>query len=370
MPVLGVVVNPVAGLGGPAGLHGTDPDDVDRALARGAVPRASERAARALAELRAVPGLRVRAGAEALGADAARAAGLTVDEVGPRLGARTRAADTRSVVAALGDVDLLLFVGGDGTARDVLASMRPDQVVLGVPAGVKMRSGVFARSPRAAGRIAGQFLRGRAGRDVAEVVDQDVDGYRLHGSMVVPQGDEPLPTAKSGTLFGSEPALAALCRDVADSLDPATVYVVGPGTTTAAVLSAAGLPSTMLGVDVTQGGRLLVADASEQQLVALLDSADRVEIVLGVVGDQGFLLGRGNQQLSAPVLARAARLRVLASRAKLAALGSAPLLVDLDGAADVPVLAAGFVRVQTGPQQDMIMPVELADDRPRKVTYA
>ncbi|MGA0121568.1 MAG: ATP-NAD kinase family protein, partial [Gaiellales bacterium] len=145
--MIGLVVNPVAGLGGAVGLKGTD-GLVEEALARGAVPRASDRAAAAIAALPAdVP---VATAAGAMGEDALQRAGRTPALLVPGGALTTTADDTRQAVRALADagVELLLFAGGDGTARDVCAAVGDATPALGIPAGVKIQSAAFAESPR------------------------------------------------------------------------------------------------------------------------------------------------------------------------------------------------------------------------------
>ncbi|MGW4957991.1 ATP-NAD kinase family protein [Nonomuraea sp. NPDC004186] len=373
--VVGLVVNPVAGLGGAAGLKGSDGVEVQRAaLAMGATPRAGERAARAVRTLVARrPGTRVLTVPGRMGEDSVRASGTPYDLVRPSSGgsAGTSAEDTRRAVAALAGVDLLLFAGGDGTARDVLDAVRAlgDQAppVLGVPAGVKVYSGCFAVSPAAAGFVAAEFDPARTAE--AEVVDLDEDAYRrglvsprLYGSLRVPAARAALSGRKSGS-SGVEPATAeGVAREVVARMRPGVRYVLGPGATTRAVGRALGLATTLLGVDVVErvheGGRLVAADVAEAELFGLVSGRESA-LVLSVIGGQGFVLGRGNQQVSPRVLdavldgGDSVRLLVLATQQKLASLKGRPLLAD-SGDEDLDKKLGGHVQVITGYRESTI----------------
>ncbi len=372
---VGLVVNPVAGMGGRVGLHGTDGAALAEALARGARPVAADRARRALARLREdAPRLRVFAAGGAMGADVL--ADLLAEPHGPggpgwdvgtvpvREG-RTDGSDTRAAVGQLlaAEVGLVLFVGGDGTARDVAEAVgraAPGTAVLGVPAGVKMHSGVFGTTPEATGRAAARYLAepGRFPTRTAEVVDRDEAGdVRLYGMVHVPAVPDAVQAAKGGRATGGDDA-AGLGREVAAQMEPGRLYLLGPGTTVTAVGDALGLPTTAMGVDVVLDGRLVAGDATEQQLLDLLAAHPHATLLLGVVGGQGFLLGRGNQQLSPAVLRAVGpgNLEVLATRAKVAALAAPVLHVDLDDA-DLAADLVGHRRVRTGRARSTVLRV-------------
>lgn len=368
--IVGLIVNPVAGLGGAVALKGSDGADVQaRALALGAVPRAAARAAAALGALHSRrPGLRVRTVAGAMGEDSAVAAGVPY-EIAHHPRARTKstsgtgAADTRAAVAALGGVDLLLFAGGDGTARDVLDG-GPRSPVLGVPAGVKVYSGCFGLSPFAAGATAAGF----DGATVeAEVVDLDEEAYRsgrvgvrLYGILRVPAARARLSGRKTGSSAAPPGSAESIAREVAASMLPGTAYALGPGATTLAVGRELGLELTPLGVDVVRDGAVLASDVTEQTLLTLAMS-QVTHGVLSVIGGQGFVIGRGNQQFSPRVLARLAGITVLATRQKLAALGGRPLLVDSgDLAADAAF--GGHTRVVTGHRESVMYRIQSASE--------
>ncbi|MEK2491128.1 NAD(+)/NADH kinase [Kitasatospora purpeofusca] len=379
--IVGLIVNPVAGLGGAVALKGSDGPDIQaRALALGAVPRAAERAAAALRALRARrPDVLVRTVAGPMGEDSARAAGVpyriayrppaTSGGTSDTGTVSTGAADTRAAVAALGDVDLLLFAGGDGTARDVLdAGPRPP--VLGVPAGVKVYSGCFAVSPAAAGATAAGFAEfaGSDGRTVdAEVVDLDEEGHRaglvgarLYGTLRVPAARDRLSGRKTGSSAAPPGSAESIARAVVAGMSPGTAYALGPGATTLAVGRALGLALTPLGVDVVRDGALLAPDVTEQRLHAIAMS-QVTHGVLSVIGGQGFVIGRGNQQFSPRVLAALAGVVVLATQQKLAALGGRPLLVD-SGDPRADAAFEGHVRVVTGHRESVLYRIGSASE--------
>ncbi|GHF87553.1 ATP-NAD kinase [Kitasatospora xanthocidica] len=362
-PAVGLVVNPVAGLGGRVGLKGSDGAEVQRrARALGARPEAVDRAA---LTLRHLPGVELLTAAGPMGADAARAAGRAARVVHRPAGPDTTAADTRAAVRALvaAGARLLLFCGGDGTARDLLDALGPEPrlPVLGIPAGVKMHSAVFAVHPRAAAEVAAAWAAGRGcvQLEAAEVVDRDEPalregrvGARLYGRLTVPVLPERVQQRKTGS-SGPDPATpAALAAEVAERVGPDGLLVLGPGSTTHAVATALGAPDASLtGVDLlrlesTGAARLLLRDARADQLRTLPATP---WIVLSPIGGQGFLLGRGNQQLTPELLRRAGRERllVLATEAKLTALAGRPLLLDTGDPALDDALS-GYLRVITG----------------------
>ena len=359
--VLGLVVNPLAGLGGAVALKGSDGAAiVARALKAGAVPQAGVRATRAMAAFQRDGGGPTLTGPGDLGADAAPWA-----DVVP-LSPTGTAQDTAGLVAAMqGRVALILFAGGDGTARDVIAANRTDIPVLGIPAGVKMHSGVFARTPERAGQVAASFLASDARRvETAEVMDVDEEARRagrlsaqLHGTARTPAG----PSAHQGPKAGSggdglaeiDAALAEYAREMKED----TLYLIGPGMTMAALKDRLG-GGTLLGVDAARGGEIVARDLTEAAILALLEAAGDARIVLTVIGGQGFLLGRGNQQLSPRVVDRVGpgAIDVICPASKLAALTPQELAVDTGDAALDRGLS-GFRQIITGARRRQVVRV-------------
>jgi len=351
---LGLIVNPVAGMGGAVGLKGTDGDRYDEAVALGASPVASARAARALASLaRLVPELQMVTCAGAMGQAAAEEAGLAA-EIAWRGGeGRSSGRDTAEAARSLAraGVELLMFAGGDGTARDLLGAVDDSVPVLGIPAGVKMHSAVFAPGPSAAGDVAAAFLAGDCEpSDLvdAEVMDRESEeaSPRLYGTLRVPAGSLWTPHPKAGA--GGSAMLEGACERVARQAQDDSLTLLGPGATLMRIKERLGFRGTPLGVDAVVSGRLLEADVGERQILDLLEGR-KGRIVVSVVGGQGFLFGRGNQPFSPAVIRRVGldRIVVVASMEKLAALGGRPLLVDT-GDETLDRELSGFISVRTG----------------------
>lgn len=362
--LLGLIVNPIAGMGGAVGLKGTDgAETLDRARALGAVPHAAERARRALAVLAdAVPDAAVVVAPGAMGVDAV--AGLRLDisvVLDARPGRDSTAADTGRAARAMAErgVAAILFAGGDGTARDIVAEVGLDTPVLGIPCGVKMQSGVFAVSPEAAGRITAALVRGdgpRVGLRKVEIMDIDEEAVRvdriaarLYGYARSPYAGGLLQAAKGASRISDEAMLTGACVEIAAALDPETLYLIGPGTSAKRVLSALRLEGTLLGVDAVRDRALVGRDLSARAALDLAGNGP-LKIIVGVIGRQGFVFGRGNQQIGPEAIRRAGRdgIVIVASGEKLASLADHRLLVDTgDPALDAEL--AGYVRVHTGP---------------------
>jgi predicted polyphosphate/ATP-dependent NAD kinase len=365
---LGLVVNPIAGMGGRLAFKGSDDAAlVAAARERGEAPVAPARATEALQPLATLADeLEVLAYPGAMGEEEARSAQIEPIVVGS-IGAVTTAQDTRAAAVAMAEhgVDLLLFAGGDGTAVDVLKAIGDRVPVLGIPAGVKMHSAVFAVNPRSAGELAASLAQdGLRSLRPAEVMDVDETllragsvSARLHGFMNVPDARRHLQSAKARSLGSEAAAQDAIAHHLIDNVLEERIWLIGPGTTTGVLLARLGLDKTLLGVDVVRAGRCLIADADERALLELIETED-AGIVVTPVGGQGFLFGRGNQQLSARVIERVDRERivVVATEAKIARLGGAPLRVDTgDPALDASL--AGYTRIVVGYNRMIIYPV-------------
>jgi predicted polyphosphate/ATP-dependent NAD kinase len=321
------------------------------------------------------PGVHVLTAAGDMGEDVVRAAGLSPTVV-HRAGSVSSGADTTSAAAAIAaaGATLVLFVGGDGTARDVASGLPQGVPMLGVPAGVKMYSGCFAVSPAAAGALAARWVESAVPLEDREVLDIDEDSIRagrvdprLFAVVPVPFLPGRTQARKSATPPSEAAGVRLAAAGAIAEMDPGIRYLLGPGGTTMEIARQLGITKTPLGVDVVRAGLLELADASERELLDLLNpdasGGQPAQAMVTVIGGQGFLLGRGNQQLSAAVLRPLGRnpLRVVATEEKLTALGGRPLLVDT-GDRELDRTLAGYITVITGVGRASVYPVHAPDN--------
>ena len=354
---VGFVVNPIAGMGGSVGLKGTDGQEILReAIERGAARNAPARAVAALTEIknRRLDVEFLTAEGE-MGAAELAEAGLSARVVAA-VPVKSTAEDTARVVRtfAVEGAELILFAGGDGTARDVVRAIDSTVPILGIPAGVKMQSSVFAVTPEMTADAVSAFIETGKTRE-AEVMDVDEEGFRegvlrakLYGTAKVPDDSASLQATKNAYhSMNADEEADELGKYLAENMAKGVFYIVGPGSTTAAVARNLGAEKTILGVDVFLDGRTVVRDGSESDLARILTEGRPARIVVSPLGAQGFFLGRGNQQISAKIVKMVGRenVIVIATPAKL--LGTPVLRVDT-GDSSLDAAFRGRMRVVTG----------------------
>ncbi|WP_269619198.1 ATP-NAD kinase family protein [Zhongshania sp. BJYM1] len=370
---LGLVVNPFAGLGGPMAMKGSD--GLDLATVQSSdFGRSAARALRCLARIASsgiqdvtVYGFSGLMSAQSESDDALTVGGLPFVSVGHAANANlTTQADTQQAAQSLAEigVDLLLFVGGDGTARDIYSAVGACIPCLGVPAGVKMHSGVYAVSPESAADIVIALVTGKL-VDVSqqEVRDIDEDAFRAgnvrskyFGELTVPSIGGFLQHVKAGGREQKELVLADIADQIIDEMEPETLYVIGPGSTTAAIMAQLGLDNTLLGVDLITNFELKASDVSAASLMqSITDHDGPVKAVITAIGGQGHILGRGNQQLTPAIIKRIGRdnFIIIATKTKITELNGRPLLVDSNDQ-EVDREWLGFIKVITG-YRDSVM---------------
>ena len=310
---IGFIVNPIAGMGGAVGLKGTDGKTIlNKAISLGAKPIASQRAETFLSELYpAKQSLKLIVGAGCMGENQAKKCGFTCQVIGERK-KETTSEDTQNIAKEVvkAGVDLLVFCGGDGTTRDILKAVGMKVPVLGVPTGVKMHSAIFAVSPQAAARVAISYLWGGLPLREAEVMDVDEQAFRegrlsaeLYGYMLSPyephliQGNK-LESPMTESEVRNQAAIAIY---IIEEMEKGTVYIVGPGTTTRTIGDLLDQKKTLLGVDLFQNKRIIASDVNEKQILEAI-KGKVARIIVTPIGGQGFIFGRGNQQISSEVI--------------------------------------------------------------------
>ena len=352
---IGLIVNPIAGMGGSVGLKGTDGDAYENALALGATPVSPGRVLETLTQSQHKNGICWLAAPADMGAAQLASAGLSFEVIG-EVSDRSSGADTKKIAAEMlaAGVDLIVFAGGDGTARDIADAIGTKIPVVAIPSGVKVYSAVFAFSPLAAAGLIDAFVEG-TGFTEEEVLDIDEDAFRdgrmearHYSFLLVPEVGRLLQGGKesSGMAGGIAEAKHDLAEMIVEEMIPNTLYLLGCGTTIRAVADVLGVEKSLLGIDAVLDGKLIGSDLNEQGILRLLDKYPIAKILLTPLGGNGFILGRGNKQLTAEIIRRVGRdnLIVIANREKLLSLqclhvdtGDALLDRELAGYIDIVV---------------------------------
>ncbi|WP_422485144.1 ATP-NAD kinase family protein [Gudongella sp. DL1XJH-153] len=353
---LGVIVNPIAGMGGKVGLKGTDgPEVLEKARKMGAKPESPGKAEKALRTL--VPlkdRLEILTFPGDMGENEMRNLGFeptVLDSVKEN----TTAEDTEKAARMMMDenVDLIIFAGGDGTARNIFNAIGEKVPVIGIPAGVKIHSAVFANHPGGAGEIAFNYLQDmEIGTKEAEVMDIDEGAYRdgvltarLFGYMRIPHMPDLTQVQKSSGFADEKEAVSGIAEKVIEEMRDGIYYIIGSGTTVRGIMEELGLPNSLLGVDIIKDKKLVASDVNEKQILEIIGD-DPAKIIVTVIGGQGYLFGRGNQQMSAEVIKKVGKknIIVIATRSKIFALQGKPLLVDT-GDDEVNQMMNGYIKV-------------------------
>ncbi len=358
---ISLVVNPVAGLGGPTGLKGSDAPETAKIAhdlgIESVIPKKMAILLEGLQQFRS--SIRFSTVSGVMGESYFAAYDFDVDVV-HHVGGDTEALDTQNAVRALerGRPDILLFAGGDGTARDVCRGLISQQVCLGIPSGVKMHSGVFAITPQAAlSIVASMLLRKLVAVRQAEVRDIDESSFKEgrvitkhFGELMVPDDQLLVQSVKCSGLPDDEIALHEISAFIVDTIEDDTLYLLGSGGCLKHIKEELGIDQpTLLGVDAWANDELVGSDLNEPEILDLIEQYASVRILLSIIGGQGVVLGRGNQQLSARVLESvgAESLQFIGTQERLHALQGKPLRVD-SGSDALNHALAGYQKILCG----------------------
>lgn len=373
---VGILINPIAGMGGRVGLKGTD-GVVEQAIELGAEPVAPQRAREFIDSLSSmasiIDGLDLYACPSRMGADILKGTGLSFSTIEVAIGTLTTSEDTKSCVKALYDhgVRLLVFVGGDGTARDILDAVNEndlgDLLIIGVPSGVKMYSGIFVINPKDAAEVVRLVAQGTATPAEFEIMDADEAAFRqdrfiirLYGYMKGPAVPARFQGAKQASpeTTNEHEAQEAIAKYIIEDMIPEGLYILGPGTTVKVIAEMLGIKKTILGVDLYMDS-MVVNDVNEKTLLEKVTNPSKTWIIVSPIGHQGMLFGRGNQQISPKIidLVGKERIKVISTPSKLRGIEGGTLKVDT-GQEHTDEMLRGYIRVITDYNEIRLVKIE------------
>jgi predicted polyphosphate/ATP-dependent NAD kinase len=326
---LGLIINPVAGIGGKVGLKGSDgKDTVARAIELGACPESGKKTEKAVKEFADMTGrFLLFTCAGAMGQDITDKYQLPAEIMDICSAGDSSEIDTTKAaqdMARLG-VDLLLFAGGDGTARNVMDAVGESIPVLGIPTGCKIHSAVYAINPKLAGFAVKKIIDAGKVHRVREAEVMDIDeglfregivNARLYGYMNVPDDRKIMQNLKSGRSISGQASVELLSNCITDGMEKDLLYIIGSGSTMMKVKEKLQIDGTLLGVDLVYGGEMIYKDAAEKQILDALGKYGKAKIIVTVIGGQGYIFGRGNQQISSEVLSRVGKENILIAMSK------------------------------------------------------
>ena len=361
---IGLIVNPVAGMGGSVGLKGTDGKTYQQALQLGARPVTPKRTREFLSHIKHADNIQLYVAPGKMGEEYVRESGISFTVVGV-IGQTTSGEDTKRIAAEMltKAVELLVVVGGDGTARDIYDAVGLNIPVVAVPGGVKVYSAVFTFSPRAAAEMLDAFVE-NADVTEEEVLDINEDAFRegrldcsLYGYLSVPDVRNLLQGGKETSSGGSAAeSKKEIAVHIVEGMEPGWLYLLGPGTTLKAVADELGVTKTLLGVDAIFERQVVGTDLNEHGVLQLFERYERRKIIVTPIGGNGFIFGRGNKQFT-PAVIRAVgteNILIISTRDKLMKLDC--LRVDT-GDYELDRQLSGYMDVIVGYKYSKVMPV-------------
>lgn len=368
MKKVGLIVNPIAGMGGSVGLKGTD-NVVEEAIKRGATAKSAFRCMEALYELVDIKDkFEIITASDDMGQAISKSFGFNTKVIYSSEKLTTSSTDTINLARALVEekVDIIMFAGGDGTARDVCSVVGENVICVGIPAGVKIHSAVYAQNPKKAGMLAKLFLEGKATliKEV-EVLDIDEEEYRkgfvntkLYGYLNIPFERRLMQSKKSPSPQSEKSSQYEIACAVINNMENNRYYLIGPGSTTKMVMAHLGIDNTLIGVDLILNKKLVKNDLTELEILHYIENTP-TSLIITPTGGQGFLLGRGNQQLSYNVIDKIGKenIIVIATKQKIASLNFEPFLVDT-GNQNTDKLLEGYIKVITGLKETVMYKVK------------
>ncbi len=367
MKRIGLIANPIAGMGGSVGLKGTDGDIVKQAIEMGATPITPKRVQNFLTNIKNRDRILFIVAPGNMGEDHIKDKDFEFKVVG-NIGENTTAEDTKRIARLMvkETIDLLVFCGGDGTARDIFDSIKLNIPVVAIPSGVKMFSSVFALNPKAAAQIVDKIVEETTETEEKEVLDIDEDAYRdnrldskLYGYLVVPKIQNLIQNAKDSSKVGRtiDENKYEIAQQIIETMEKDTLYLLGPGTTVKSITDQLKLYKSLLGVDATYNKNLIGKDLNESGIVKLLHLYQKVKIIVTHIGGQGFIFGRGNKQFTPKILRRVGKnnIIIIGTEDKVKSLKC--LRIDT-GDEETDKILEGLTKVVIGYKEELIMEIE------------
>ncbi|MBY8991338.1 MAG: ATP-NAD kinase family protein [Candidatus Lokiarchaeota archaeon] len=367
MRKIGFIINPIAGMGGSVGLKGTDGDIYKEALKRGAKPITPKRVSELLSYLIHKERIFMLVAPGNMGADVIEGKSIKFKIIGD-IGETTSANDTKRIAKQMvkEGIELLIFCGGDGTARDIYDAIGLERPVVAVPGGVKMYSSVFTFNPKAAAQIIDGFLEDFIETEDREILDIDEELVRkdmlkatMYGYLKVLTFRNLIQAGKEGSKLGRtiEENKQEIAQWIIEDMKEDTLYLLGPGTTVKAITDNLGLPKTLLGIDAIINKKFKGKDLNEKGILKLLEAFDDAEIIISPIGGQGFIFGRGNKQFTSKVIKKVGKknIKIISTDNKIRNLRC--LRVDT-GDANFDTELKGLVKVIKGYKEVSVIQIE------------
>ena len=367
MKKIGLIANPIAGMGGSVGLKGTDGDIYKDAIKMGATPITPNRVVNFLVNLKNLENILFIVAPGKMGEDYVKNIDFNFKVLG-EIEENTTAEDTKRIARKMveNSIDLLVFCGGDGTARDVFDAVELKIPVVAIPSGVKMFSSVFALNPKAAAQIVNKFIEETTDMQEKEVLDIDEDAFRdnrlvskLYGYLLVPKIQNLIQNAKDSSKVGRtiDENKYEIAQQIIETMEKDTLYLLGPGTTVKSITDQLNVVKSLLGVDAIYNKSLVGEDLNENGIIELLDKYHKWKIIVSPIGGQGFVFGRGNKQFTPKILKRLGKknIVIIGTEEKIKSLKC--LRVDTDDE-EVDKMLGGLTKVVIGYKEELICKIE------------
>ncbi|MBY8981104.1 MAG: ATP-NAD kinase family protein [Candidatus Lokiarchaeota archaeon] len=367
MKRIGLIANPIAGMGGSVGLKGTDGEIIKDAMKLGAKPVVPKRVEAFINHIESKEGIYLLVAPGKMGEELVSGKGFRYEVIG-HIQQHTTAEDTKRIANLMLEkqIELLIFCGGDGTARDIFDAIELKIPVVAIPSGVKMFSSVFALNPKAAAQILDKFLGETTDTLEKEVLDIDEDAFRenrlvskLYGYLVVPKVQNLIQNAKDSSKVGRtiDENKYEIAQQIIETMEEDTLYLLGPGTTVKSITDQLKLYKSLLGVDAIYNKDLIGKDLNESGIVELIDKYQKVKIIVTPIGGQGFVFGRGNKQFTPKILKRVGKKNIIIIGTEEKIKNLKCLRIDT-GNDEIDEIIKGLTKVVIGYKEELICSIE------------